>query len=145
MSKRMFIPDGTLVLVTEHYILARRKCKTLNIVVCSATSVESYLCRSLPKASQRVRVYFNILLEREKERQSLPLKVEEQLALMEKVAGTMASFKQSTCTNTEMKDIIQMSLEDELSNYLNRYSMFPENDVPTEGEFLQKLAHAFYY
>ena len=85
--------------------------------------------------------YFNILLEREKERQSLPLKVEEQLALMEKVAGTMASFKQSTCTNTEMKDIIQMSLEDELSNYLNRYSMFPENDVPTEGEFLQKLAH----
>lgn len=55
VSKRMFIPDGTPVFVTEYYILTRRNIETLNMVVCSATNVESCLCRSLPRASQRVR------------------------------------------------------------------------------------------
>lgn len=44
MSKRMFIPDGTPVLVTEYYILTRRNIETLNMAVCSATNVESCLC-----------------------------------------------------------------------------------------------------
>ena len=44
MSKRMFIPDGTPALVTEYYILTRRNIETLNMVVCSATNVESCLC-----------------------------------------------------------------------------------------------------
>lgn len=50
VSKRMFIPDGTPVLVTKYYILTRRNEQTLNIAVCSATSVEFCSCRSLPRA-----------------------------------------------------------------------------------------------
>ena len=49
MSKRMFIPDSTSVLVTEYYILTRRNELTLNIAVCSATSVESCLCLKVPR------------------------------------------------------------------------------------------------
>lgn len=55
VSKRMFIPDGTPVLVTEYYILTRRKPEVLNMVVCSATSVESCLYRRVLKGSVRVR------------------------------------------------------------------------------------------
>ena len=50
VSKRMFIPDGTPVLVTEYYILTQRDIETLNIVVCSATNVESCLCLKVPRA-----------------------------------------------------------------------------------------------
>ena len=85
--------------------------------------------------------YFKILLKREQERQSLTLKVDEQLSLMESVAGTMASFKQSTCTSSEIKDIIRMSLGENILEYLDRYSDFSKEDVPTEDEFLQKLSH----
>ena len=49
MSKRMFIPDGTPVLVTEYYILTQRNIETLNMVVCSATNVESCLCLKVPR------------------------------------------------------------------------------------------------
>lgn len=68
--------------------------------------------------------YFKILLEREQKRQSLSLKADEQLALMESVAGTMASFKQSTCTSAEIKDIIRMSLGEDILEYLDRYNDF---------------------
>lgn len=53
VSKRMFIPDDTPVLVEKYYILTRRNKRTLNMVACSATSVESCLClkalRAFPK------------------------------------------------------------------------------------------------
>lgn len=52
VSKRMFIPDGTPVLVTEYYILTRRNIETLNMVVCSATNVESCLCLKARKVWQ---------------------------------------------------------------------------------------------
>ena len=53
VSKRMFIPDSTSVLVTEYYILTRRNELTLNIAVCSATSVESCLCLKAPREFPR--------------------------------------------------------------------------------------------
>ena len=55
VSKRMFIPDGTPVLVTEYYILTRRNIETLNMVVCSATNVESCLCRKAPREFLKVK------------------------------------------------------------------------------------------
>lgn len=56
VSKRMFIPDGTPVLVTEYYILTRRNIETLNMVACSATNVESCLCLKARKVWQRGRL-----------------------------------------------------------------------------------------
>ena len=56
VSKRMFIPDGTPVLVTEYYILTQRKPEALNMVACSATSVESCLCLKARKVWQRGRL-----------------------------------------------------------------------------------------
>ena len=62
VSKRMFIPDGTPVLVTEYYILTRRNIETLNMVVCSATNVESCLClkvlREFPTAAKFIKIAF---------------------------------------------------------------------------------------
>lgn len=55
VSKRMFIPDGTPVLVTEYYILTRRNIETLNMVVCSATNVESSSCLKAPREFLRAR------------------------------------------------------------------------------------------
>lgn len=55
VSKRMFIPDGTPVLVTEYYILTRRNIETLNMAVCSATNVESCLCLKVPREFPRVK------------------------------------------------------------------------------------------
>ena len=49
VSKRMFIPDDTPVLVEKYYILTRRNKRTLNMVACSATSVESCLCLKVPR------------------------------------------------------------------------------------------------
>lgn len=55
VSKRMFIPDDTSVLVKKYYILTRRNKRTLNMVACSATSVESCLYRRVLKGSVRAR------------------------------------------------------------------------------------------
>lgn len=65
VSKRMFIPDGTPVLVTEHCILKRRNEQTLNIAVYSATSVESCLCLKAPREFLAIhKLTQNILLSR---------------------------------------------------------------------------------
>lgn len=55
VSKRMFIPDDTPVLVEKYYILTRRNKRTLNMVACSATSVESCLCLKAPRKFPRVK------------------------------------------------------------------------------------------
>ena len=55
VSKRMFIPDDTPVLVKKYYILTRRNKRTLNMVACSATSVESCLCQRARRVWQRAR------------------------------------------------------------------------------------------
>lgn len=52
VSKRMFIPDDTPVLVKKYYILTRRNKRTLNMVACSATSVEFCLFRKVLRALQ---------------------------------------------------------------------------------------------
>lgn len=49
VSKRMFIPDDPPVLVAKYYILTRRNGHTLNVVVCSATSIEFCLCLKVPR------------------------------------------------------------------------------------------------
>lgn len=53
VSKRMFIPDGTPVPTAKYYILTRRNRCTLNMVACSATSVESCLCLKAPRGFPR--------------------------------------------------------------------------------------------
>ena len=55
VSKRMFIPDGTPVPAAKYYILTRRNRCALNMVACSATSVESCLCRKVPREFLRVK------------------------------------------------------------------------------------------
>ena len=60
VSKRMFIPDGTPVLVTEYYILTRRNIETLNMVVCSATNVESCLCLKVPRAFPTLNCFLEV-------------------------------------------------------------------------------------
>ena len=56
VSKRMFIPDDTPVLVKKYYILTQKNKCILNMVACSATSVESCLCLKVPRASAKGRL-----------------------------------------------------------------------------------------
>lgn len=87
--------------------------------------------------------YFSILLDREKERQSLPLSSQEQLSLMKRVAINMVELNESAFTVDDLKVLLNLALsKDELFNYLERYELSTgAENIPTEDEFMAKLAH----
>lgn len=96
------------------------------------TSVEDILNR-----------YFQILLLREKERQTLLLSEEEQLLIMKRLAWNMVDLDEAAFSFEDLKVILSLSVEEnEINGYLDRYeqSLGIEN-CPTEEEFLAKLSH----
>lgn len=88
--------------------------------------------------------YFEMLLEREKERQSLPLLKEEQLMIMEKVAGYFADLNTSAESPDMVQLIISEIIENDVAEYLSRYDGFVFSETgtkPNEEEFVMKLTH----
>jgi hypothetical protein len=87
--------------------------------------------------------YFNILLDREKERQALPLWPKEQISIMKRVAMNMVELNETAFSFDDLKVVLNLALtKSEITAYLERYefSNGTEN-IPTEDEFLAKLAH----
>ena len=87
--------------------------------------------------------YFNILLDRERERQSLPLSPQEQLSVMKRVAMSMVELNETAFSFDDLKVLLNIALPNvETTDYLERYeySTGVEN-IPTEDEFFAKLAH----
>lgn len=86
--------------------------------------------------------YFRILLEREKERQSLPLTVSEQMSIMKKVALHMVALDESSFSFDDIKTILGLIIEDNLDSLLSRYETIVDiSEIPSEDEYLAKLSH----
>ena len=86
--------------------------------------------------------YFRILLEREKERQSLPLTVSEQISIMKKVALHMVALDESSFSFDDIKTILGLIIEDNLDSLLARYEATVDiSEIPSEDEYLAKLSH----
>lgn len=87
--------------------------------------------------------YFQILLLREQDRQTLLLSAEEQLLIMKRLAWNMVDLDEAAFSFEDLKVILSLSVEEnEKKQYLERYeqSLGIEN-CPTEEEFLAKLSH----
>ena len=86
--------------------------------------------------------YFRILLEREKERQALPLTVDEQRSIMQNVALYMVAWDESSFSFDDIKALLGLIIEDSLVTYLSRYETIVDiSEVPSEDEYLAKLSH----
>ena len=96
-------------------------------------------------ANDILKQYFQILLTRERERQSLLLSPEEQLKIMRTVATYMASFDVSSCSPQDLEEILVEAVSDSgsIDNYLKRYENEIGNDAyqPSAEEFYVKLSH----
>lgn len=86
--------------------------------------------------------YFGLLLQREKIRQSLPLKVEEQLLIMSNLAAQMVEFDITSEDVEFIKMILSESISNDIEDYLKRYDVCENSSEtkPTENEFITKLS-----
>ena len=91
-----------------------------------------------------VEYYFNSLLSREKERQSLIMNKNEQLDLMQRLAAQFVELDISSEEPKCLSDIFEMILEDKLDYYIDQYKEqlhASEEIIPNKEEFLSKLVH----
>lgn len=82
--------------------------------------------------------YFNSLLERERERQSLQMTVEEQYEVMEQMARNFVEFEIMAEELSFIKDLFLEIIHDNYKEYRERYIAIEEK--PSEEEFATKLA-----
>lgn len=93
---------------------------------------------------QIVEYYFECLLSREKERQSLIMDKAEQLDTMQKLAAQFVELDISSEEPKYLSDILEMILEDKLDYYIDQYKeqlYAIEEIIPNKEEFLSKLVH----
>lgn len=88
--------------------------------------------------------YFLSILEREKERQSLPLEPHEQLDILGKLSADFALFNISSEEGDFVKDLIADIINENVTEYIKRYEKYSFDSVeniPSEEEFIMKLLH----
>ena len=89
--------------------------------------------------------YFDIMLTREKERQSLLLSPDEQLKIMRYVAKYMVDLDFSSCTAQDLEFILELAVSEvgSIDTYLKRYETDLNSEAyqPSEEEFYVKLSH----
>lgn len=86
--------------------------------------------------------YFNSLLEREKERQSLPLNVDEQYEIMRTLATELVYFDISAEEPSFLKEIFYDILKPRMKDIEERYTRsFSLEDKPTDEEIVMKLVN----
>lgn len=86
-----------------------------------------------------IKKYLDLLLNRELDRQSLMLSVEEQLNIMKLLAAQMVQYDISSESPDFIEALLREVLEADLPAYLSRYH-FAETK-PSEAEFINKLSH----
>lgn len=82
--------------------------------------------------------YFNSLLERERERQSLQLTVDEQYNIMQRISRNFVEFDIVAEELSFIRDLFIEIIHDDYKSYRERYVAVEER--PTEEEFATKLA-----
>ena len=93
------------------------------------------ICSDVEKV---IEYYFKSLLERERERQSLQLNVEEQYSIMEQIAKAFVEFEIVAEEISFIRDLFMDIIHDNYKIYRSRYMAIEER--PTEEEFATKLA-----
>ena len=90
-----------------------------------------------------INYYFDMILLREKERQSLVLEKEEQIEIMSKLAAYFVDFDISAEDKSLIKDMITEITLDSIDLYISRYSLCCSDieKIPTKEEFIMKLVH----
>lgn len=110
-----------------------------------AASDECEIKEHFKTANDILSHYFRILLTRERERQSLLLRPEEQLKIMRAVAKNMVDFDISSCTSQDLELILEVSVSEtgNIEEYLRRYEGELGADAyqPSAEEFYVKLSH----
>ena len=91
---------------------------------------------------QIIKRYIDLLLQRETERQDLPLKPDEQLSIMTALASYMVQYEISAEHIDFIKELLQDIVKDDIQEYLNRYNFRPDasESRPKEDEFVTKLS-----
>lgn len=88
--------------------------------------------------------YFNMILTREKERQSLVLTANEQLDILYNLASEFVGFNISSEDTEFIGELIKSIITNNIDDYIDRYKKEGfENleNVPTNEEFVMKLVH----
>lgn len=111
-----------------------------------AATEENDIKRDFKTANDILDQYFKILLTRERERQYLLLKTEEQLRIMRSVAKNMVILDISSCSSQDLEMILEEAVSESggVENYLNRYNNELGNIEiyqPSAEEFYVKLSH----
>lgn len=90
-----------------------------------------------------IKQYLTSLLDREKERQALPLEVSEQLSIMYRLAAQMVRYDISSDDIEAIKMLLLDVIQPDLEEYLKRYDILPDSpeSKPDESSFLTKLSH----
>lgn len=85
--------------------------------------------------------YLELLLDREKIRQDLPLTIDEQISIMSNLAAQMVSLDISSDDIDFIKEIISEIVKPKIKNYLDEYDLFDNIETkPSESEFINKLS-----
>lgn len=82
--------------------------------------------------------YFDSLLERERERQSLQMTIEEQYDVMEQMAHNFVEFEIMSEELSFIRDLFLDIIHDDFKKYRERY--ISASEKPSEEEFATKLA-----
>lgn len=110
-----------------------------------AATEENDVRKNFKTANDILNQYFTILLNRERERQYLLLKIEEQLRIMRAVAKNMVLFDISSCSAQDLEMILEEAVAEtgSIEEYLKRYENELGNEIyqPSAEEFYVKLSH----
>ena len=88
-----------------------------------------------------IREYLSLLLNREKERQDIPLELDEQLSIMSGLAAFMVQLDISSAQADDIKELLREVLGKNLQGYIERYRYRSDSESkPSEDEFLTKLS-----
>lgn len=89
-----------------------------------------------------LKTYFKSLLEREKERQSIPLTESEQFEIMKTLAAEMVYFDISAEEPSFIKELLYEIIKPQLHEIEHRYELdFRSEDRPTDDEIVMKLVN----
>ena len=94
--------------------------------------------------SDIINEYFNTILIREKERQSLSLEPEEQMNILYNLSAEFADFNISSEEHDFVGDLIKSIIGERIDEYIGRYRKYSfgsTENIPNSDEFVMKLVH----
>lgn len=136
-SVRDWIGSEKLSFLEEHNIPVESVTNPILLSYMKNLEMEEF-CNKFRSSQRVLDCYFDFLLERERERQSLMLRVDEQYQVMVQLAQLMVEFDIHSEEFAFIRDLFKEIIHDKFHEYRERYLQASEK--PTEEEFAGKLA-----